>query len=59
MVGARAVPRTGEGIAYLWLNVWGRSGRRFVPILGIGPQSAYKAARRGRAHRIERDRLVR
>jgi len=54
-----AASRAREGIAYLWLTVWGRSGRQLAAVLGIGPQSVYKAARRGQQDHTEWDRLVR
>jgi REP element-mobilizing transposase RayT len=53
-----AASRAREGIAYLWLHVWGRSGRQLAPLLGIGPQSVYKAARRGQQDHTEWERLV-
>jgi hypothetical protein len=54
-----AASRAREGIAYLWLTVWGRSGRQLAPVLGIGPQAVYKAAQRGQQDPNEWDRLVR
>jgi REP element-mobilizing transposase RayT len=53
-----AASRAREGIAYLWVTVWGRSGRQLAAVLGIGPQSVYKAAHRGAQDRTEWDRLV-
>ena len=52
-----AASRAREGIAYLWLTVWGRSGRQLAAVLGIGPQSVYKAAQRGAQDRAAWDRL--
>ena len=54
-----AAARAREGIAYLWVTVWGRSGRQLAPLLGIGPQAVYKAAQRGQQDPTEWDRLVR
>ncbi len=53
-----AASRAREGIAYLWVTVWGRSGRQLAAVLGIGSQSVYKAAQRGAQDRAEWDRLV-
>jgi putative transposase len=40
--------RVREGVAYLWVEGLSRSGRLLVPLLGVRPESVYKAARRGR-----------
>jgi len=40
--------RVREGVAYLWVEGLGRSGRHLAPLLGVRPESVYKAARRGR-----------
>ncbi len=46
--GRRAVvSRVREGVAYLWVEWLGRSGRQVAQVLGIRPESVYKAARRG------------
>jgi len=45
----RAVSRAREGIAYLWLEVLGQSGRLLASRVGVRPPSVYKAAQRGRA----------
>jgi len=37
-----------DGLAYLWVEVLGRSGRQLARELGIRPESVYKGARRGR-----------
>jgi len=37
-----------DGLAYLWVEVLGRSGRYLARELGIRPESVYKGARRGR-----------
>jgi len=39
--------RVREGIAYLWLEWLGRSGRQLAGPLGVQPESIYRAARRG------------
>lgn len=54
----RALTRVRDGLAYLWLEVLGRSGRGLADALGLQPVSVYRAARRGRAHRAEWARLV-
>jgi len=43
-----ALSRVREGVAYLWVECLGRSGRQLAQALGIRPESMYKAARRGR-----------
>lgn len=42
----RDVARARDGIAYLWLEVWGRTGRAIAEGLGVRPQSIY-GQRRG------------
>jgi hypothetical protein len=44
----RDVSRARAGLAYLWVEVLGRSGRHLARELGIRPESVYKGARRGR-----------
>ncbi|MBP2671496.1 MAG: transposase of ISPca5, Tnp [candidate division NC10 bacterium] len=39
--------RARAGIAYLWVEVLGRSGRALAPALGVHPSAIPKAARRG------------
>ena len=39
--------RVREGIAYLWVEYLGHSGRQLAPPLGVQPESIYRAARRG------------
>jgi len=39
--------RVREGIAYLWMESQGRSGRRLAEPLGVRPESVNRAARRG------------
>jgi REP element-mobilizing transposase RayT len=55
---APALSRAREGIAYLWTAVLGRPGRALAAALGARPQSIYAAAARGRAARVQWDRLV-
>jgi REP element-mobilizing transposase RayT len=42
-----ALTRARAGIAYLWVEVLGRSGRALAPTLGVHPSAIPKAARRG------------
>jgi len=42
-----AVTHAREGIAHLWVGALGQSGRRLAPLLGVAPQSVYRAAARG------------
>jgi hypothetical protein len=53
-----AVTRARNGIAHLWVNKCGQSGRRLAPVLGIAPQSVYRAAARGAAKAAEWVRLL-
>lgn len=55
---SRSVARARDGLAYLWVEVLGRSGRTLARELALHPVSVYRAARRGRAHRAAWDRLV-
>jgi REP element-mobilizing transposase RayT len=48
-----AVTRAREGIAHLWVGALGQSGRRLAPVLGVAPQSVYRAAARGAARAAE------
>jgi putative transposase len=48
-----AVTHAREGIAHLWVGALGRSGRRLAPVLGVAPQSVYRAAVRGAARAAE------
>jgi putative transposase len=48
-----AVTRAREGIAHLWVGALGQSGRRLAPMLGVAPQSVYRAAARGAAQAAE------
>jgi putative transposase len=58
--GSRAArpTRAREGIAYCWIEGLGRPGRPLAPVLGIRPQSVYRAAQRGRAAHGEWSRLL-
>jgi REP element-mobilizing transposase RayT len=47
----RAVVRARDGLAYLWVAVFGQSGAALARTLGIQAVSVYRAARRGRAQR--------
>ena len=42
-----ALCRVREGIAYLWVECLGHSGRQLARPLGVQPESIYRAARRG------------
>ena len=53
-----AVSRARAGIAYLWTEFFGRSGRALPPVLGVQPAAVYAAARRGRADRMRWERLL-
>ncbi len=46
------------GIAYLWVDWLGRSGRALAPTLGIRPEGVYKALARGRREPDRWRRLV-
>ncbi len=39
--------RVREGVAYLWVEWLGRTGRQLAVPLGVRPESVYRAARRG------------
>ena len=49
--GARVVSEAREGLAYLWVEFFGRSGRELALDLGLKPESVYKASKRGRKQR--------
>ncbi|HEY7678158.1 MAG TPA: transposase [Candidatus Methylomirabilis sp.] len=53
-----AVSRARAGIAYLWIEVLGRSGRHLAPVLGIRPAAIYRAAQRGRTDATTWERLL-
>jgi hypothetical protein len=55
---ARALAQARDGLAYLWVEVLGHSGQALARALALHPVSVCRAARRGRAHRAEWDRLV-
>ena len=44
-----ALVRARAGMAYLWVECLGRSGRALAPTLGVHPSAIPKAARRGAA----------
>ncbi len=48
-----AVTHAREGITHLWVGALGQSGRRLAPVLGVAPQSVYRAAARGAARAVE------
>ena len=54
-----AVTHAREGIAHLWVGALGQSGRRLAPLLGVAPQSVYRAAARGAAGAVEWTPLLR
>lgn len=54
----RALTRVRDGLAYLWVEVLGRSGRALAQALALQPASVYRAARRGHVHRREWDQLI-
>ena len=54
-----AVTRAREGVAHLWVGALGQSGRRLAPMLGVAPQSVYRAAARGAAQAAEWASLLR
>jgi len=43
----QVLTRARAGLAYLWVEVLGRSGRALAPTLGVHPSAIPKAARRG------------
>ena len=52
---SRHVARARDGLAYLWIEVLGRSGQDLARALSLHPVSMYRAARRGRANRATWD----
>lgn len=46
--GVRVISRAREGLAFLWMEYFGGSGRELALDLGLRPESVYKAAKRGR-----------
>jgi putative transposase len=48
---ARAVSEARAGLAYLWVEFFGRSGRELALDLGLKPESVYKASKRARKQR--------
>ncbi len=55
---ARAVAHARDGLAYLWVDVLGRSGAALAPALALRPVSVYRAARRGRTQRVTWEALL-
>jgi putative transposase len=55
---SRGLVRARDGLAYLWVDVLGRSGEELARVLGLHAVSVYRAARRARERRIEWDHLV-
>ncbi len=53
-----AVSRAREGLAYLWVECLGRSGRQLAQTIGLRPESVYKAARRGAREHGRWQRLI-
>ena len=61
LVGGGRTPRLSrarEGLAYCWIEVLGRPGRPLAAVLGIRPQSVYRAAQRGRKAQAEWRRVL-
>jgi REP element-mobilizing transposase RayT len=58
--GGRAptLTRARAGLAYLWMEVLGRSGRELATALGVPPQTLYQAAKRVRSTAAEWQRLA-
>jgi putative transposase len=54
----RALTRSRDGLAYLWVEGLGRSGRELARALALQPVSVYRAAHRGYERRAEWDRLL-
>jgi REP element-mobilizing transposase RayT len=53
-----ALVQARAGLAYLWVEVLGHSGRALAPMLGVHPSAVSKAARRGMATAREWRRLL-
>jgi hypothetical protein len=56
---SHAVGRARDGLAYLWVEVFGRSGQDLARALALHAVSVYRAARRGWAHRATWDPILR
>jgi hypothetical protein len=52
------VSRVRVGIAYVWLEWFGRSGPRIAPLLGFGVPAVYRVAQHGRQQAEYWQRLV-
>jgi len=50
--------RAREGLAYCWIEGLGRPGRPLAAVLGVRPQSVYRAAQRGREAEAEWRKLL-
>ncbi len=53
-----AATRAREGIAHLRVGRFGQSGRRLASVLGVAPQSVYRAAARGSTETAEWARIL-
>jgi len=53
-----AVCRAREGLAYVWVERLGQSGRKLAEVLTIRPESVYKAAKRGMADKERWEKLA-
>jgi chromosomal replication initiation ATPase DnaA len=57
--GRRGVlARARQGIAYLWIEIYGQSGRPLAEHFGVQLSAVHRAAKRGYARRKEWERLV-
>jgi REP element-mobilizing transposase RayT len=58
--GSRQAPvrRAREGIAHLWIGALRQPGRALAAVLGVAPQSVYRAAARGAVHAADWGRLL-
>ncbi len=54
----RAVAHARDGLAYVWVDVLGRSGADLASALALRPVSIYRAARRGRTQHTTWEALV-
>lgn len=53
-----AISQARAGIAYLWVECLGQSGRALAPMVGLHPAMVYKAARRGALHAAAWEKLL-
>ena len=56
---SRMVARARDGLAYLWVDVLGRSGHDLARALALHAVSVYRAARRGQTHQARWNPVVR